>query len=91
MKYSNYNKAWLGIIIGLIVPVLSYLIYYVIVDKLELRRVNVSLCMAVNLLPFYLSMNREMFNMTKGILIATLVGGAVIAYFSFFTNYFQIL
>jgi RsiW-degrading membrane proteinase PrsW (M82 family) len=91
MKNLNYNKVWLGIIAGIIVPVIAYGIYYLIVDKLELKRVNVSLCMAVNLVPFYLSLNREQYNMTKGVLIATLLWGAVIAYFSFFTHYFQIL
>jgi RsiW-degrading membrane proteinase PrsW (M82 family) len=91
MKNIDYNKVWLGLIIGGIVPLMAYLIYFAVADKFALQRVNISLCMAVNLAPFYLSMNRNYFNMTKGVLIATFIWGGIIAYLSFFTNYFQIL
>jgi hypothetical protein len=91
MKNIDLNKVWIGVIVGLISPLVVYMLYYYLVTVFNLTRVNVSLCMAANLIPFYLSLNREMYNMTKGVIVATLVCGAIIAYLSFCTNYFQIL
>jgi hypothetical protein len=91
MKNLSFNKVWIGIILGLILPLLVYMLYYYLVSIFNLARVNVSLCMAANLIPFYLSLNREMYNTTKGVIVATLAWGAIIAYLSFCTNYFQIL
>jgi hypothetical protein len=78
-------------ILGFIIPFIVYLIYYYVVTTFNLARINVSLCMAANLIPFYLSLNREQYNTTKGVIVATLAYGAIIAYLTFFTNYFQIL
>lgn len=91
MKNFNFDKVWVGMILGFISPLIVYVIYYYIVTTFNLARINVSLCMAVNLVPFYLSLNREKYNTTKGVIVATLVYGAIIAYLSFCTNYFQIL
>jgi RsiW-degrading membrane proteinase PrsW (M82 family) len=87
MKNIDFDKMWVGVILGALAPLVAYLLYYWVVSEFELRRVNVSLCMVANLLPFYLSLNREKYNMTKGVLVSTLLWSAVIAYLSFFTNY----
>ena len=78
-------------LLGFMIPLAVYLIYYYLVSVYNLARINVSLCMAANLIPFYLSLNREKYNTTKGVIVATLIYGAIIAYLTFFTNYFQIL
>ncbi len=87
MKNIDLDKIIIGLILGAAAPLLAYLFYYWVVSEFELRRVNVSLCMVANLLPFYLSLNREKYNMAKGVLISTLLWSALIAYLSFFTNY----
>ena len=88
MKNINFDKMLIGIILGALAPFIVFLIYYWLVSEFQLRRVNVSLCMVANLLPFYLSLNREKYNMAKGVLVSTLVWSGVIAYLSFFTNFF---
>ncbi len=88
MKNINFDKMWIGILLGLIAPFVTFLAYYWLVSEFQLRRVNVSLCMVINLLPFYLSLNREKINIAKGVLVSTLIWSAVIAYLSFFTNFF---
>jgi hypothetical protein len=91
MKNYDWNKMWPGIILGLIVPIITYFIYYWVVSTFGLRRINISLCMIANLIPFYMSMNREHYNMTKGILLSTIVLAVVIGCLSFFTSYLNIL
>jgi len=91
MKNIDFDKVWFGILLGVVAPLLVYVLYYQLASGLNLLRVNVSLCMAVNLIPFYLSLNREKYNITKGVIVATLACAAIIAYLTFFTNYFQIL
>lgn len=88
MKKIDFDKLVIGIILGALAPFIVFLLYYWLVSTFQLRRVNVSLCMVANLLPFYLSLNREKYNMTKGVLVSTLLWSAVIAYLSFFTNFF---
>ena len=88
MKNINFDKLFIGIILGALAPFIVFLLYYWLVSAFQLRRVNVSLCMVANLLPFYLSLNREKYNMAKGVLVSTLLWSGVIAYLSFFTNFF---
>ncbi|MGZ4056325.1 MAG: hypothetical protein ACXVPU_03505 [Bacteroidia bacterium] len=89
MKNINFDRILIGILLGLIAPFITFLAYYWVVSTFELRRVNVSLCMVVNLLPFYLSLNREKYNIAKGVLVSTLLWSGVIAYLTFFTNFFS--
>ena len=89
MKNLNFDKLVIGILLGALAPLLAYLVYFWIVSYFELRRVNVSLCMVANLLPFYLSLNKEKYNLAKGVLVSTLLWSGVIAYLSFFTNYLR--
>jgi hypothetical protein len=91
LKELDYDKVWVGIILGIVAPPIAYGLYYALVNKLNLKTVNVSLCMVIELLPFYITLNREMYKGTKGVLIATLVYAALIAYLSFFTNYFHVV
>lgn len=88
---DKLDKVWFGLIIGMIAPVVAFGLYYIFADQYTLKRVNVSLCMVINLAPFYLTLNNEMYKATKGVLIATLTWALVIAYLSFFTNYLKVL
>ena len=91
MKNINIDKVWIGILLGLIVPPLVFYIYYWMVTQHNLKRVNVSICMVFNLIPFYLTLNKEKYNATKGVLIGTFIWAGVIGYLSFFTDYLHIL
>ena len=91
MRNINWNQLWIGLVLGLVTPLIVYALYYWVVSTFELRRVNVSLCMVANLLPFFLALNREYYNTARGILISTVALAVVVACLSFFTNYLRIL
>ena len=91
MKNFNWNRLWVGLILGVITPLITYVIYYWVVNRFELRRINVSLCMVANLIPFYLTMNKEYYNSTKGVLLATVLLAVIITCLTFFTNTLRIL
>ncbi len=90
MKEFDFDKVWFGLLLGLILPPIVFAFYYMFVNEHNLKRVNVSICMVVNLAPFYLTMNKEKYQATKGVLIATFIWAGVIAYFSFFTDHLRI-
>lgn len=75
---------------GMLIPVLTYAIYYFLVYDTGLKKVNVSLCVAMNLIPFYIYQKKEKYNGLKGVLIATFIWAAFIIYLTFFTNHLQI-
>lgn len=91
MRNVNWNQLWIGLVLGIVTPLIVYALYYWVVSTFELRRVNVSLCMVANLLPFFLTLNREQYNASRGILISTVVLAVVVACLSIFTNYLRIL
>ncbi len=90
MKYFNWDQTWLGLIIGFFTPILVYILYYFFVYDTGLRSMNVSLCVASNLIPFYFYQKREKFNGLKGVLISTFVWAGIVVVLSFFTNYLRI-
>ncbi len=90
MKF-DFDKVWIGLILGLAAPVLVFWMYYLFADQYTLKRVNVSLCMVINLAPFYLTLNNYMYRATKGFVIGTFAWAIVIFYLSFFTDHLRIL
>ena len=91
MKECDFDKVWLGIVYGLIIPPVIYSVYFLLVTQYDIKRINVSLCMVANLLPFYLTLNKEKYKATKGVLIGTFIWAGIIAYFSLFTDHLHIL
>lgn len=91
MRRLIFDTVWFGLLLGLIVPPLVYYVYFLFVTGHNLKRVNVSICMVFNLIPFYITLNQEKYKATKGVLIGTFIWAGVIAYFSFFTDYLHIL
>ena len=91
MKEFDFDKVWLGILYGIIVPLIVYTLYYLFINEHNLKRINVSICMVANLAPFYLTLNKELYKATKGVLIGTFIWAGIIAYLSLFTEYFHIL
>lgn len=90
MKKFDWDRTWVGIVLGIAIPIIVYTIYYFLVYNSGLKKMNVSLCIATNLIPFYIYQKREKYNGLKGVLIATFIWAGVIIFFSFFTNYLRI-
>ena len=90
MKNFNWDRVWVGLVIGVLVPIIVYTIYYYFVYNSGLKKMNVSLCIATNLIPFYFYQRKEKYNGLKGILIATFVWAGLIFGLAFFTNYLRI-
>ncbi len=97
MKNSDWDKIWIGFLLGLIAPFIAFLAYYLInFHYLSFRRfINYlllgdylftlcKLCVLANLLPFYLFINKEKYKATKGIIGATLFCTAIILVYNFF-------
>jgi len=90
MKNYEWDKVWVGIALGIICPIIFYAIYYLLIDTFGLRKVNVSICVAINLIPFYIFQKKNKNNGLKGVLIATIAYAVLIACLSFFTNTLKI-
>ncbi len=90
MKNFDWDKTWIGLALGIATPILVYTIYYLLVYNSGIKKMNVSLCIATNLIPFYIYQKKEKYKGLKGVLISTFIWAAVIVYFTFFTNYLRI-
>lgn len=90
MKNFNWDRVWVGLVIGVLMPIIVYTIYYYFVYNSGLKKMNVSLCIATNLIPFYLYQRKEKYNGLKGVLIATFVWAGIVFGLAFFTNYLRI-
>ena len=98
MKNIDWDKVWIGLVIGLIAPLIVFSGYYVINYRymklgafIEYLRLGdtytplISLCVLAKLLPFYLLINKEKYQGTKGILGATFIWAGIIIFLKFFT------
>lgn len=90
MKNFNWDRTWVGIVLGILTPVVVYTIYYFFVYDSGIKKMNVSLCIATNLIPFYLYQRKEKYNGLKGVLISTFVWAGIIFGLAFFTNHLRI-
>jgi len=86
-----FNKVRYGLIVGLLIPILSFLLYYIFrfgqykfTDYLHLlieskKIVNVlSLSVLPNLAPFMLLINSSRYSSGRGVLAATIILGVII-------------
>jgi hypothetical protein len=98
MKNIDWDKIWIGFALGILAPSLAFLGYYLInyhymsagafINYLRLGQTYtplITLCILSNLLPFYILLNKEKYNGTKGVLAATFVWAALIVFLKFFT------
>lgn len=98
MKNMEWDKAWKGLLIGVLAPFIALSCYYFFnysymtiggfVNYLRLGDTYtplVSLCVLANLLPFYIFLNKEKYAATKGILGATFIWAGLIVFLKFFT------
>ena len=90
MKNFDWDRTWVGIVLGILTPLIIYAIYYFLVHNTGIKRVNVSICVTANLIPFYMYQRKEMNNGLKGVLITTIAWALIIICLSYFTNYLRI-
>ena len=95
MKYK-YDKLQLGLILGMLAPILTMVIIYIVkftdyslselVDLLVQKKIFtkiVSLCVIPNLALFFLFLNKFLYRSARGILLATII----FAIFVFITKF----
>lgn len=90
MKKMDWDKTWIGFVIGMITPVIVYSLYYLLISGTGIKDINISLCIAANLIPFYIYQKKELDNGLKGVLISTVIWAITIAFLSFFTPHLNI-
>jgi hypothetical protein len=91
MIWTKINKLWIGAIIGLIVPWLAFYIYYLFalnsfsfIDTIKITyRSNLlmkylSLSAIVNLVFFYLSLNKSAYRFGYGIILSMFIYAFVV-------------
>lgn len=87
---TKLDKTWIGVVIGMVTPIIVYSLYYFLIYKTGIKTVNISLCIAANLIPFYFYQKKELNNGLKGVLISTIVWAVAIAFISLYTPYLNI-
>lgn len=90
MKSIDWDKIWIGFVIGMITPVIVYSLYYFLISGTGIKHINISICIAANLIPFYFYQKKELNNGLKGVLISTIIWAVTIASLSFFTPHLNI-
>jgi hypothetical protein len=97
MRNFDWDRAWLGFVLGILGPLIVMICYYFFnysymtlggfmnyLKQGETHAPLLSLCVLLNLVPFYLLINREHYQGTKGVLAATFFWAALVVYFKFF-------
>jgi RsiW-degrading membrane proteinase PrsW (M82 family) len=90
MKSFNWDRTWVGLVLGILTPVIVYSLYYLLVYDTGIKKMNISLCIATNLIPFYIYQRKERYNGLKGVLISTFIWAGLVIFLTLFTNYLQI-
>ena len=93
----DFNKMWLGTILGLIAPVLTMMGYYLynfnhipigkFIEHLfavHIQSSLLSLCVVSNLLVFFIFIWSEKYNSARGVLLSTFLYGGLVVYLKFF-------
>ena len=82
----RWNKFWIGLVSGIVLPMLCFVAFYFArysytdfgeflqyAFKIHALPKILSLCAIPNLIIFYVSLNREFWHSTRGIIAATLL------------------
>jgi len=98
MKNIDFDKTWIGLILGLLAPFVAFMLYYFInysfmtfynfINHMKLGNTYapiMSLCVLANLAVFYLFIWKNKYMATRGVLASTFIWAAFIVYLKFFT------
>ena len=99
MKNFDFDRMWVGLIIGISTPLLEFIVYwqikysfmdiYKFIDYLNLGKIFpsvVTLCVLSNLVVFYPFLWKEKYFGGRGVLLATFIWGGFILYLKYVTN-----
>jgi hypothetical protein len=98
MNRENLNKVWIGLVSGLIAPWIIWGIYWLFLQRgLDIPKddiryllnqelmINVfKICCGIDLLLFYIAMNRKMIEYSKGIIGSVMIYAFILGYMTFF-------
>jgi hypothetical protein len=98
MNWQKLNKTWIGLLSGLIAPWTLWGIYWLIFQRdVDIPKddvhyfinnelmVNVfKICCGIDLVFFYVGMNKKMINYSKGIIFSVMVYAFILGYLTFF-------
>ncbi len=98
MKDFDFDKTWIGMILGLIAPFITLCMYYLINYRfmtisgfINYLRIGdtytpvISLCVLANLAVFYPFIWKEKWKGAKGVLGSTFIWAAIVMFLKFFT------
>jgi len=93
----NYDVMWLGVVLGLIAPVITMFGFYLYnfshisigqfihhLFKVNIQSSLLSLCVVSNLAVFFLFIWSEKYNGARGVLLSTFIYGGLVVYLKFF-------
>lgn len=99
IDWDKFDKLWIGLVAGLIAPTIALLAYYLInysymtiggfIHYLQLGNTYtplITMCVLSCLVPFYIMINKENYQGTKGVLAATFIWAGLIIFLKFFTQ-----
>ncbi|MBP6755928.1 MAG: hypothetical protein KA210_07245 [Bacteroidia bacterium] len=93
---DKLDKIWIGLLMGLLIPLFSFFSYWLFLHSQlnfpygfirYLRGANTFqdiaiICVTVNLLVFYLFLNKKVYDLSKGIMFATFAYVGIVFYIS---------
>lgn len=96
---KKYNRFWFGLTLGLLVPFLFLVIYWLWSYKMmslvrfiqfllsgKVLAPVISLCVTPNLGLFFLSLNREYYKTARGVIFSTILYGLLIVFLKAFVE-----
>ncbi|MDZ4664717.1 MAG: hypothetical protein SGJ15_07560 [Bacteroidota bacterium] len=98
MEFSKLNKLWIGLTLGLLLPLFVFSIYWFIFQRnLDIPQDDVrylinkelmmnvfKMCCGIDLVLFYIGLNKRMTDFTKGVIGSVLVYAIVYAFLTFY-------
>ena len=93
---DKLDKKWVGVIIGLVVPAFCFFCYWLFLDNQldfpsgfirylrngDMLQEVAIVCVGLNLLVFYLMLNKKIYELSKGMMYACFIYVALILYIS---------
>jgi len=98
IDFKKYDRMWVGLVMGLVSPWIIWGIYWLIFQRdINIPKDNVryvlnqellinvfKISCGIDLLWFYLAMNRKMVEYSKGIIASVMIYAFVLGYMTFF-------
>jgi hypothetical protein len=98
MQLYKLNKLWIGLVTGIIFPILCFSIYWLLFQRhVKLESTDIKylisqelmmnvfkICCGANLIFFYFGLNKNLISFAKGIIASVLIYALMFGYLTFF-------